>query len=178
MILKSTIKTRLHSVHCLDPTWVRTLSTELAYGKTTAIQDSDSVPHDNSKTRRLESLRRRLIDESVSTAHMFPLKKAITPRKTWVDILHQAKEKFDRHLSSNAQSSDSLSSAVLTDTFNRKHTYLRISLVERCNLRCQYCMPPDGIKLQEESKLLRADEIKRIANLFIQSGVDKVRYIL
>lgn len=36
---------------------------------------------------------------------------------------------------------------VLTDTFGRKHTYLRISLTERCNLRCQYCMPEEGIQL-------------------------------
>ena len=33
----------------------------------------------------------------------------------------------------------------LTDQFGRQHTYLRISLVERCNLRCQYCMPADGL---------------------------------
>ena len=38
--------------------------------------------------------------------------------------------------------------AMLTDTFDRHHTYLRISLTERCNLRCTYCMPSEGIELQ------------------------------
>ena len=35
---------------------------------------------------------------------------------------------------------------VLADGFARKHTYLRISLVEQCNLRCRYCMPPEGVQ--------------------------------
>ena len=38
-------------------------------------------------------------------------------------------------------------SDFLTDTFGRHHNYLRISLTERCNLRCQYCMPEDGVDL-------------------------------
>ena len=38
-------------------------------------------------------------------------------------------------------------SDFLTDTFGRQHNYLRISLTERCNLRCQYCMPEDGVDL-------------------------------
>ena len=38
-------------------------------------------------------------------------------------------------------------SEFLTDTFGRHHNYLRISLTERCNLRCQYCMPEDGVDL-------------------------------
>ncbi|MEO8168584.1 MAG: GTP 3',8-cyclase MoaA, partial [bacterium] len=33
----------------------------------------------------------------------------------------------------------------LTDTFNRSHEYLRISLTDRCNLRCRYCMPSEGV---------------------------------
>ena len=37
--------------------------------------------------------------------------------------------------------------AMLTDTFNRTHNYLRISLTERCNLRCTYCMPKEGVEL-------------------------------
>ena len=37
----------------------------------------------------------------------------------------------------------------LTDLYNRSHNYLRISLTERCNFRCQYCMPEDGVPLQE-----------------------------
>ncbi|KAK9878873.1 hypothetical protein WA026_003702 [Henosepilachna vigintioctopunctata] len=63
----------------------------------------------------------------------------------------------------------------LTDTFGRNHTYLRISLTERCNLRCQYCMPEDGVNLTEKSKLLSANEIIYIAKLFVDQGVDKIR---
>ena len=41
--------------------------------------------------------------------------------------------------------------AVLTDDFGRKHNYLRISLIEKCNLRCTYCMPADGIVLSPKA---------------------------
>jgi cyclic pyranopterin phosphate synthase len=64
---------------------------------------------------------------------------------------------------------------ILTDSFHRKHTYLRLSLVERCNLRCQYCMPPDGVPLQHESELLTRTELIYLTSLFIKHGVDKVR---
>lgn len=69
----------------------------------------------------------------------------------------------------------SSSSSVLTDSHGRDHSYLRISLGERCNLRCRYCMPPEGVPLQRESKLLTTDEIGRLIDLFAREGVDKVR---
>lgn len=52
--------------------------------------------------------------------------------------------------------------AQLTDTHGRVHNYLRISLTERCNLRCTYCMPLDGVELSPQNQLLSADEIQRI----------------
>ncbi|XP_060856171.1 molybdenum cofactor biosynthesis protein 1 isoform X1 [Metopolophium dirhodum] len=64
---------------------------------------------------------------------------------------------------------------VLTDTFGRKHNYLRVSLTERCNLRCEYCMPLKGAKLSEQSKLLSNNEIVRLVSLFAKQGVDKIR---
>eukprot|EP01122_Echinamoeba_exundans_P015511 TRINITY_DN738_c0_g2_i1.p2 TRINITY_DN738_c0_g2~~TRINITY_DN738_c0_g2_i1.p2 ORF type:complete len:426 (-),score=28.37 TRINITY_DN738_c0_g2_i1:350-1627(-) len=64
---------------------------------------------------------------------------------------------------------------LLTDTFNRHHNYLRISLTERCNLRCVYCMPEEGVELTPHSDLLTTDEIIRLANLFVKAGVDKIR---
>ncbi|CAH0553786.1 unnamed protein product [Brassicogethes aeneus] len=64
---------------------------------------------------------------------------------------------------------------TLTDTFGRHHDYLRISLTERCNLRCQYCMPAEGVKLSEKSKILTTDEIIQIADLFVNEGVKKIR---
>ncbi|NNF58159.1 MAG: GTP 3',8-cyclase MoaA [Rhodothermaceae bacterium] len=66
-------------------------------------------------------------------------------------------------------------SALLTDRFERRHTYLRIGLTERCNLRCVYCMPAAGIPVQPKSAYLTADEIERLARLFVAEGVTKVR---
>jgi molybdenum cofactor biosynthesis protein A len=63
----------------------------------------------------------------------------------------------------------------LQDTFGRNHSYLRISLSERCNLRCLYCMPEDGVPLQPKSHLLTNDEIMKLATWFTQQGVDKIR---
>lgn len=67
------------------------------------------------------------------------------------------------------------SSTVLTDDFGRKHNYLRISLLEKCNLRCTYCMPADGIALSPKANLMTADEIFAIAQTFVKNGVDKIR---
>lgn len=66
-------------------------------------------------------------------------------------------------------------SNMLVDSFGRMHTYLRISLTERCNLRCQYCMPAEGVDLTSTPKLLTRNEIMRLANLFVSSGVNKIR---
>jgi molybdenum cofactor biosynthesis protein A len=63
----------------------------------------------------------------------------------------------------------------LQDTFGRQHSYLRISLSEKCNLRCLYCMPEDGVPLQPQSHLLSNDEIMRLASWFVQNGVTKIR---
>ncbi|CAG9772924.1 unnamed protein product [Ceutorhynchus assimilis] len=63
----------------------------------------------------------------------------------------------------------------ITDTFGRHHTYLRISLTEKCNLRCQYCMPEEGVNLTAKSNLLSTEEILKIANIFVKNGVNKIR---
>ena len=64
---------------------------------------------------------------------------------------------------------------ILTDTFSRKHSYLRISLTERCNLRCTYCMPENGATLSPKSNIMTADEIYHIAKIFVNNGVKKIR---
>jgi len=64
---------------------------------------------------------------------------------------------------------------ILTDTFNRKHSYLRISLTERCNLRCTYCMPAEGTILSPKQHIMTADEIYNIAKIFVDNGVTKIR---
>ncbi|XP_060217816.1 GTP 3',8-cyclase, mitochondrial [Lycium barbarum] len=66
-------------------------------------------------------------------------------------------------------------SDMLIDSFGRRHTYLRISLTERCNLRCHYCMPAEGVELTPSPQILSQDEIVRLASLFVSSGVNKIR---
>ena len=63
----------------------------------------------------------------------------------------------------------------LFDSFGRRHNYLRISLTERCNLRCVYCMPEQGIDLTPSESLLTTDEIIKIAATFADMGVTKIR---
>ncbi|MBY0402959.1 MAG: GTP 3',8-cyclase MoaA [Cyanobacteria bacterium] len=72
-------------------------------------------------------------------------------------------------------SKDSSQVASLYDRFGRHHTYLRISLTDRCNLRCSYCMPPEGIAWQPHEEILTRTEILRLAKLFVQNGVTKIR---
>ena len=64
---------------------------------------------------------------------------------------------------------------AILDQHNRTHNYLRISLTEKCNLRCTYCMPADGIPLLPSSKLMSADEVFSIAKTFVDEGVSKIR---
>ncbi|MBS2002073.1 MAG: GTP 3',8-cyclase MoaA [Candidatus Obscuribacterales bacterium] len=63
----------------------------------------------------------------------------------------------------------------LIDNFGRKHNYLRISVTDRCNLRCQYCMPHEGIAWKKKDQLLTFEEIIRISRVFARMGVDKIR---
>ncbi|KAM0748248.1 molybdenum cofactor biosynthesis prote [Meredithblackwellia eburnea MCA 4105] len=66
-------------------------------------------------------------------------------------------------------------SPVLTDSFGRHHNYLRISLTEKCNLRCTYCMPENGVPLLPSQDRLTTPEIERLARLFVSQGVTKIR---
>ena len=66
-------------------------------------------------------------------------------------------------------------SDFLTDTFDRQHDYLRISLTEKCNLRCVYCMPEEGVPLSPARELLTTPEIVLLASLFVSQGVTKIR---
>ncbi|KAG7738607.1 hypothetical protein KL923_003304 [Ogataea haglerorum] len=63
----------------------------------------------------------------------------------------------------------------LTDSYGRKHDYLRISITERCNLRCVYCMPEQGVDLSPPEHMLTTEEIVKLAGLFAQHGIRKVR---
>ena len=61
------------------------------------------------------------------------------------------------------------------DRFNRKINYLRISVTDRCNLRCVYCMPEEGVKLLDHKDILTFDEIVKVTQTAVRKGVDKVR---
>jgi cyclic pyranopterin phosphate synthase len=73
------------------------------------------------------------------------------------------------------ENSDSHFSIMLADSFDRIHDYLRISVTERCNLRCSYCMPEHGVDLKPKETLLTYEEIARIASIFVKLGVRKIR---
>ena len=64
---------------------------------------------------------------------------------------------------------------VARDAFGRAMTYLRISLTDRCNFRCVYCMPALGMKFQPKEEHLSDDELLRLIGLFARVGVTKVR---
>lgn len=63
----------------------------------------------------------------------------------------------------------------LIDGFGRKHDYLRISLTDRCNLRCFYCMPEEGIEICNKSEIMTFEEIIGISKIFVSKGVNKIR---
>jgi cyclic pyranopterin phosphate synthase len=63
----------------------------------------------------------------------------------------------------------------IVDNFGRPHTYLRISLTDRCNLRCFYCMPEEGIELIEKPNIMSLEEIIDLTRIFRDLGVETVR---
>src|SRR5574343_380610 len=63
----------------------------------------------------------------------------------------------------------------MIDRFGRVHDYLRISLTERCNLRCFYCMPEEGIQLRDKAEFMSNEELLEIAKTFVSMGVKKIR---
>jgi len=64
---------------------------------------------------------------------------------------------------------------MLADAFNRPVKDLRISVTDRCNFRCTYCMPLDEYEWINKKEILTFEEITRIAKLFIERGVEKIR---
>jgi cyclic pyranopterin phosphate synthase len=64
---------------------------------------------------------------------------------------------------------------LLVDRFGRTHTYLRISVTDRCNLRCVYCMPAEGVAVRDKQEFLSFEEIERLAGIFVEMGINKIR---
>ena len=63
----------------------------------------------------------------------------------------------------------------LVDSFGRVHTNLRVSVTDRCNIRCFYCMPNESIQFKPREELLTFEEIRRFAEIMARTGVDKIR---
>ncbi|MDH7489302.1 MAG: GTP 3',8-cyclase MoaA [Anaerolineae bacterium] len=61
------------------------------------------------------------------------------------------------------------------DSFNRSISYLRVSVTDRCNLRCMYCMPPEGVPWVPHENILRYEEIVRVVRVGAEMGITKVR---
>jgi GTP 3',8-cyclase len=66
-------------------------------------------------------------------------------------------------------------SSSLIDNYNRKITYLRLSVTDRCNLRCRYCCPEKGVVLVPHEEILSFEELNRLVRIFVSLGVEKVR---
>ena len=64
---------------------------------------------------------------------------------------------------------------MITDRYQRRHDYLRISLTDRCNLRCRYCMPDENYPFMSTSRLMKPKEIDEIVQVFVSLGVRKIR---
>ena len=63
----------------------------------------------------------------------------------------------------------------MLDSFNREISYLRISVTDRCNLRCIYCMPPEGIEKKDHAECLSFEQIRAIALEATELGITKIR---
>jgi len=122
---------------------------------------SKLIHKNNDRMPRLQALREQLRDEKRQQQQHHQ------QQSNDVQVAESTKPMIDY--------STDMDNSILTDTHGRHHNYLRISLSERCNLRCQYCMPPEGVPLSPTSNLLTNDEIMRLVTLFVKNGVDKVR---
>lgn len=69
----------------------------------------------------------------------------------------------------------SMKTGTLVDRFGRVHNYLRISLTERRNFRCVYCMPEEGIPLRPRSEFMTRHEVYSLAETFVRLGITKIR---
>lgn len=64
---------------------------------------------------------------------------------------------------------------MLVDNHNRTINYLRLAVTDRCNLRCNYCMPEEGINFVKNDRLLTIEELQKVGALLVEQGIDKIR---
>lgn len=65
---------------------------------------------------------------------------------------------------------ESMCASVLVDRFGRQHDYLRISVTDRCNLRCIYCMPEEGLEFEPSARILSYEEIAEVVRVLAGMG--------
>jgi cyclic pyranopterin phosphate synthase len=63
----------------------------------------------------------------------------------------------------------------ILDSFGRSINYLRISVTDRCNLRCLYCMPPEGVPQMPHSEILSYEEVRTVVQAAAELGVNRIR---
>ena len=68
-----------------------------------------------------------------------------------------------------------MDTSPLVDTFGRLHDNLRISVTDRCNIRCFYCMPESGVEFMERGEILSFEEIERFVRVAVRLGITKLR---
>lgn len=107
--------------------------------------------------RGLPTAAAQVVNES--PGHGLPPEKSIRQRNGRLEAIKSAKP----------------FSAFLTDTLERQHDYLRISITEKCNLRCLYCMPEEGVPQSPPPDLLTSPEIYLLSSIFVSQGVTKIR---
>lgn len=64
---------------------------------------------------------------------------------------------------------------MLIDNHNRQINYLRLAVTDRCNLRCNYCMPSEGIDFVKNDKLLSIKELSQVSQILVDQGINKIR---
>lgn len=64
---------------------------------------------------------------------------------------------------------------MLVDNHNRTINYLRLAVTDRCNLRCNYCMPEAGINFAKKDTLFTIEELMRLSEIMVSQGIDKIR---
>ena len=64
---------------------------------------------------------------------------------------------------------------IIKDSYGRKINYVRVSVTDRCNMRCKYCMPPSGVSKKSHSDILTFEQLYEIINVLSELGVNKVR---
>lgn len=75
----------------------------------------------------------------------------------------------------NPTSQSTPAPAQLVDSYGRRLHYLRLSITDLCNLRCRYCMPPEGVEKLPQDMVLTLEELARVARIAVGLGVDKIR---